>query len=541
MRNKFISYFLVIISLISILSFNVFSQGNQYTVGELEELIDGIVAWKIKSSGSGSARSLIDGNLTEYAGVTPNEWYILALKQYSDDYNYDKYVRSLNSFIENNKEQKATDLQRIALTCSALGVNDEFIISTINNATGKLGIMSYAYGLLLLDCRDYEAKGIIREEIIENIISLQLPEGGWALSGNTFDPDVTAMAIQALAPYYSFDIVKKTVDKSLDVLSQRQLDTGDYYSWGLRNPETPSQVISALCALGIDPRTDSRFIKNGNTLLDGLMLYRKGDGGFSHTLEGESNNTSSAQVLCSLVALWRFEKGLGTFYKFNGNFSEQENSEPPKTQTPDDTTNTKNENTNAKFDKIAYLIIISAAVIGIIILLILKKLSKRNILSVFIIVMISVAVVAFTDIQSKDEYYLTHIDDIKKDSKTVFLSIRCDEAIGVTDKDYLPKDGVILQKTEYVLRDGDSVFDILSRAVRFNKIHMEYSGSEKLKTVYIEGINYLYEADCGETSGWVYIVNDELQSVGCSDYNPKDGDKIEWVYSLNYGQDVSSK
>lgn len=153
-----------------------------------------------------------------------------------------------------------------------------------------------------------------------------------------------------------------------------------------------------------------------------------------------------------------------------------------------------------------------------------------------------------TNIQSVDEYYLTHIDDITPQSETVFISIRCDTVLQNYDEldkvlqsdKYVPQDGVILPETEYVLRPGDTVFDILDRAVRYNKIQMEYQGADKNSygSVYVQGINYLYEFSCGPLSGWMYQVNGEFPNYGCSKYKLKDGDRIAWVYTCDLGKDV---
>ena len=123
--------------------------------------------------------------------------------------------------------------------------------------------MSYIYGLLLLDSGAYTSTAFNRNDIIINILSLRQSDGGWALTGGASDNDITAMAIQALAPYYEDSDVKNAVDKALALLSKRQLDSGDYSSWGTRNAESTAQVIAALSALGRDCRTDSQFIKKG--------------------------------------------------------------------------------------------------------------------------------------------------------------------------------------------------------------------------------------------------------------------------------------
>lgn len=173
---------------------------------------------------------------------------------------------------------------------------------------------------------------------------------------------------------------------------------------------------------------------------------------------------------------------------------------------------------------------------------------KKDILAVFAIVLIATVLICGTEFQTVDEYYLTHIDDITPDSETVFISIRCDTVYGNYDEldenlkegDWIPGDGVTLPVTEYVLRPGDSVWDILSRAVRYNKIQMEYQGADENQfgSVYVRGISYLYEFSCGPLSGWMYMVNGEFPQYGCSRYELHDKDVIEWVYTCDLGRDV---
>ena len=126
----------------------------------------------------------------------------------------------------------------------------------------------------------------------------QLEDGGFALSGKVSDPDITAMAVQALAPYYNSEIVyeytsekikkadedgtsvyiqcqksvRQVVDECVAWLSSVQAEDGDFYSWGMQNVESTCQVVVALTSLGIDPLMDERFITDsGNTLLDGIL------------------------------------------------------------------------------------------------------------------------------------------------------------------------------------------------------------------------------------------------------------------------------
>lgn len=104
----------------------------------------------------------------------------------------------------------------------------------------------------------------------------------------------------------------------------------------------------------------------------------------------------------------------------------------------------------------------------------------------------------------------------------------------------VPKDGIIYRKKEVTFKKGDSVFDILLREVKKNKIHMEYSDNAAYKSSYIEGINNLYEFDCGELSGWMYCVNGKYPNYGCNRYIIKRGDQIEWHYTCDLGRDLKA-
>lgn len=175
---------------------------------------------------------------------------------------------------------------------------------------------------------------------------------------------------------------------------------------------------------------------------------------------------------------------------------------------------------------------------------------KKDILVIFLILLISAFLLGGTEIQSVEEYYITHIDDITEDSETVTLSINCSTVFDNWDDldpalkngNYIPKDGVILPTTEFVLRKGDTVYDILNRALRHNKIQMEFQGAEEntYGSVYIQGINYLYEFSCGPYSGWMYTVDGEYPNYGCSRYELKNGQKIEWIYTCDLGNDIGN-
>jgi len=173
---------------------------------------------------------------------------------------------------------------------------------------------------------------------------------------------------------------------------------------------------------------------------------------------------------------------------------------------------------------------------------------RKDILVVAFIVLLIAVVINGTKIQSVEEYYITHIDDITEDSETVFISIEASTILDNWDQldpalrseKYVPKDGVILERTEYVLRPNDTVFDILKRTVRHNQIHMEFQGASEnaFGSAYIQGINHLYEFSAGPLSGWMYMVNGEVPDYGVSKYKLEDGDEIEFKYTCDLGRDL---
>jgi prenyltransferase beta subunit len=141
---------------------------------------------------------------------------------------------------------------------------------------------------------------------VDRILACQLADGGWSLTGKggsseAADPDITGMALQALAKYTNDDTVKTAIDKALTYLSSMQDKNGGYSSWGTTNSESVVQVLVALCELGIDVN-DSRFIKNGNTLLNNLLTYRQTDGSFKHTTDGSGSNQMATEQ--GFYCLW---------------------------------------------------------------------------------------------------------------------------------------------------------------------------------------------------------------------------------------------
>ncbi len=247
-------------------------------------------------------------------------------------YNVEKYVK------ENINEQgqldksKSTENSRILLALTALGENPaDFagydLIQGLSDMdfVSRQGLNGTIWALIALDSGDYNIPDVqdggrqtTREALLDEIISSQTKDGGWALVGDTADPDMTGMALQALAAYYEDETVKDAADKAVRCLSDMQGEDGGYSSWGNANSESCSQVIVALTALGIDPNEDERFVKNDKSLIDALLSFYSDDGGFKHTLDQTAQQASDAmateQAYYALTAYHRFTKGQTALY-----------------------------------------------------------------------------------------------------------------------------------------------------------------------------------------------------------------------------------
>jgi prenyltransferase beta subunit len=121
------------------------------------------------------------------------------------------------------------------------------------------------------------------------------------------------MALQALSKYRDRKEVADAVEKGVALLSDRQNESGGYGDGDGENSESVAQVIVALSELGIAV-DDSRFVKNGNTLMDGLLQFRQADGGFSHLKDTESDLLATEQAFYAMVAAKRLEEGKTSLY-----------------------------------------------------------------------------------------------------------------------------------------------------------------------------------------------------------------------------------
>ena len=306
-------------------------------------------------------------------GTGGGEWTVLSLARGEYEVPEGYYEIYYNNVVNKVKElmptsgskpegrldrNKGTEHSRLILGLTSIGkdvsnVGGYNILEAIAdyNYMIKQGINGPIFALLALDSNNYEipqVEGVAikstREMFINYILNKEINKGqedagGWALSGKNPDPDITSMAIQGLTPYYnSNDEVKEAIDRAINWLSNAQKDDGGYASWGSVNSESIAQVVVALTGLGINPHTDLRFIKNGNSATDALMTFAVPEGGFMHIKPGGSGNGGAApgvvdgmatdQGTYALVAYDRLINGKTSLYNMTD--VKIENSEEPE-------------------------------------------------------------------------------------------------------------------------------------------------------------------------------------------------------------------
>lgn len=263
-----------------------------------------------------------------------SEWHILGLarSQYAGcDEIFEKYYEDVVKKIKDSKgvlsKNKYTEYSRVIVAVKAIGRNPKNTGGF--DVTAKLlekenvaiqGLNGLIWALIALNTDGYADSSAefkkTAKEYISYILDAEKDGGGWSLNSSetNADVDITGMALTALAPYYKEDSrVKEAADRALAWLSEVQKDDGAYASWGTVNSESCAQVTVALTSLGIDPNKDERFIKNGKSVLDGLLGFYT-DGGFKHVSTGKLNAMATEQGYYALTAYFRFTGGKTSLY-----------------------------------------------------------------------------------------------------------------------------------------------------------------------------------------------------------------------------------
>ena len=267
-------------------------------------------------------------------GSIGGEWAVLGLARSNmdipDDYfeNYyqtvTKYVKDCSGILHN---KKYTEYSRVIVALTSIGKNPKDIagynlLTPLGDYEKTIwqGVNGAIWALIALDSGNYDMPNnqnakvqATREMYINHIIEKQTSDGGWALSGDVADPDVTGMALQALSKYQSNDKVKTATEKALNCLSNMQKENGGFSSYEVETSESSVQVLVALCELGISI-DDERFVKNGKSVLDNLFSFYDNGKGFKHIHQDSTNLMATEQCFYALVALKRASEGRNTLY-----------------------------------------------------------------------------------------------------------------------------------------------------------------------------------------------------------------------------------
>lgn len=287
---------------------------------------------------TGSSQAALASKAGLTAGTSGGEWVALGLARSGSISNTlaEQYAQAAYQYVKKKgsstmSDSKSTENSRMILALTSIGKDPSDVagydllepLADLDYVKSQ-GINGPIFALIALDSHDYEIPKVVagktqttRDALIDTILAAQLSDGGWNVNGNGADADMTAMAIQALAPYYNSNAkVKSAVDDALKRLSQMQEDNGGYTSWGTSNAESVAQVIVALTSLGIDPASDGRFIKNGYSTLDALATFYNDKGGFKHSQSDmtASNGLATEQAYYALASWYRLKAGKTSLY-----------------------------------------------------------------------------------------------------------------------------------------------------------------------------------------------------------------------------------
>lgn len=287
---------------------------------------------------TGSSQAALASKAGLTAGTSGGEWVALGLARSGSisDTLAEQYAQAAYQYVKKKgsstiSDSKSTENSRMILALTSIGKDPSDVagydllepLADLDYVKSQ-GINGPIFALIALDSHDYEIPKAVagktqttREALIDAILAAQLSDGGWNVNGNGADADMTAMAIQALAPYYSSNAkVKSAVDDALKRLSKMQEVNGGYTSWGTANAESVAQVIVALTSLGIDPASDGRFIKNGYSTLDALATFYNDKGGFKHSQSDmtASNGLATEQAYYALASWYRLKAGKTSLY-----------------------------------------------------------------------------------------------------------------------------------------------------------------------------------------------------------------------------------
>jgi hypothetical protein len=265
------------------------------------------------------------------------EWLILGLARSDLDVDpayYEQYYKNVEDYLTQCggvlHERKYSEYSRVILALTAIGKDPTNVagydltkpLSNFDQSCFQ-GINGPMFALIALDSHGYDLptadEGITqatKDMYIDLLLEKQLENGGWCLTGDQMETDMTAMALQALSNHCDREDVAQAVERGVEALVQAMNADGSFATNDGTSSESVSQVIVALSELGIS-LNDERFVRDGRTLMDRLMDYRLADGGFCHLIGEETNQMATEQAFYAMVAVQRLEEGKSALYDMN--------------------------------------------------------------------------------------------------------------------------------------------------------------------------------------------------------------------------------
>lgn len=276
-------------------------------------------------------KQLPDPTVDSVAG----DWAVLGMARSGRDVSqsyYDRYYENVTAVVQQCQGQldsrKYTEYSRASLALRSIG-KDPSNVAGYNlleplgdfDKTVWQGVNGPIWALIALNSGGDEAPEnpqaetqATRTMYVEYVLDQQLEDGGWTLAGTEADPDMTAMALQALSADTDQPDVQTAVDRGLEWLSRMQNENGGFTYQDVSASESTAQAIVALTSLGIS-LDDARFVKNDQTLLDNLLSFQLKNGAFVHAQDGTGENLmATEQAFYAMAAAWRAENGMTSLY-----------------------------------------------------------------------------------------------------------------------------------------------------------------------------------------------------------------------------------
>ena len=548
-------------------------------------------------------------------GSTYGEWAVLAEARgnVSASVWYDKYlsnmattVASKNGKLDNTSTQtKHTEYSRVILALTALGedatkfkgsngtvynlVEPLFDQSGNKYLVSEQGNNGTAFALIALDSGNYydNATGTTaRNAWINSLLDAQISDGSWGIDADFpgSNVDMTAMVVQALAPYCSTNAnVKDAVDKAVKWLSAEYQETGDYGS-----SESAAQVIVALSALNIDAKIDSRFQHNGISVLSNFLSYADPNSkGFLHDKQPNStvNQMASEQAAYTLVAYDRHVNGSKRLYDMS-DVTKRENADAQAVidminqigyvdessyNAIAEARNAYNKLSAADKEKVTNYNTLTAAETSYKAILKQKQTDQYKALKAHYDDLLndktkkygtaakkklaSILQQAQTDMNAAEscervtaiyEKAITDLDAVKPgDIEVTFRLIGALEAtqdVDLTKDSYLPEYVTWVPTKTYALQENATVYDLFTEAM--SDAGLRYIGAESnyVSTIYAPsclGGYTLSEFTNGKKSGWMYTVNGTHPNQGLKNWTLNDNDVVVWHYVNDYSHEVA--